>query len=76
MTRAEAVEYLELAKTIFVDEDSSLYHDEIWNALVIAVDALTDDETEELRERVAELEELLRDPDRINSSSYYTLGRL
>ena len=36
----------------------------------------SDDEVEELRERVAELEELLRDPDRINSSSYYTLGRL
>lgn len=76
MTRTEAVEYLELAKTIFIDEDSSIYHNEIWNALVMAIDALTDDEVDELRGRVDELEELLQDPSRIGSSSFYTLGRL
>lgn len=39
------------------------------------LEEVDEEEIDELRERVAELGELLRDPSRIGSSSYYTLGR-
>lgn len=79
MNRAEAIEFLELVKVCYIDDNTSLYHDEIHEALDMAIDLLSNEDEEkeeELRERVSELEELLQDPSRISSRSYYTLGRL
>ena len=79
MPKSVAIEMLSNYRQSLLKMIDGLYPDGFMmiDALELAIKALEKDiEVEELRERVDELEALLRDPDRINSSSYYTLGRL
>ena len=79
MPKSVAIEMLNNYRQSLLKMVDGLYPDGFMmiDALELAIKALEkEDEIEELRERINELEELLRDPDRINSGSYYTLGRL